>query len=154
MASDLFRRPVTHLVEERHAVGLRPQSNLSGVPESRVFDLEQLLTIGTDPKPGAVEFHPKAEPLVGWYGRLDTIAALPADDVEWAAHARNGLVEHDVVLEGVGADHIVVIGIAGAPHDAGRAILGAGNGLEHYLGEAVLNPGVILQEQGISRGTG
>ena len=55
------------------------------------------------------------------------------------------LVEHDVVLERIGTDRVVVVRISGSPDDSARAILGAGNGLELYLNEAVFDVGVVLQ---------
>src|SRR2546429_3353397 len=41
----LFHLTVNDFVEQRHAVGLGPQSDLSGVAEGRIFDLEELLAV-------------------------------------------------------------------------------------------------------------
>src|SRR5215831_15327029 len=153
-APNLFRSPVGNFVEQRHTVGLCPQSDLSRIGESRVLDLEQLLAVVEDAKAAASELHAKSKPLMGWDRNCDPVASLPADDVKCAAHACDGLVEHDVVLERIGTGHIVVVRISGPPDDSARAILGAGNGLELYLNEAVLDVGVVLQQQGVSGSTG
>src|SRR5215831_5708638 len=149
-APNLFRYPVGDFVEQRHTVGLCPQSDLSRSRESRVFDLEQLSAVVENAKAVAFELHAQGKPLIGWDRNRDSVASLPTDDVKCAAHALDGLVEHDVVLERIGTGHVVVVRISGPPHDSARAILGAGNGLELYLNEAVFDVSVVLQQQGVS----
>src|SRR5262249_31749365 len=56
--------------------------------------------------------------------------------------------------ERIGTGHIVVVRISSPPDNSARAILGARNGLELYLDEAVLDVGVVLQQQGVSGSTG
>jgi len=90
-------------------------------------------------------------PLVGRDRNVDPVAALAADNVERAADAVDGLVEHDVVFERVGADDIIIVGISGAPDEARRTILGTGDGLELHLDEAVLDVGIVLEKQRVSR---
>src|SRR5499425_1751425 len=153
-APNLFRYPVGDFVEQRHTVGLCPQSDLSRSRESRVFDLEQLSAVVENAKAVAFELHAQGKPLIGWDRNRDSVASLPTDDVKWTAHALDGLVEHDVVLERIGTGHVVVVRISGPPDDSARAILGAGNGLELYLNEAVFNVSVVLQQQGVSGPTG
>src|SRR5215471_9673941 len=153
-APNLFRYPVGDFVEQRHTIGLCPQSDLSPMRESRVFDLEQLSAVVEDAKAAAFELHAEGKPLIGRNRDRDSVASLPADDVKCAAHAFDGLVEHDVVLECIGTDHVVVVRISSPPDNSARAILGAGNGLELYLNEAVFDVGVVLQQQGVSGSTG
>src|SRR5712692_9850852 len=92
-------------------------------------------------------------PLVGWDGNVNPVATLAADNVERAARAADGLVEHDVVFERVGAHHVIIVGISGPPDEARRAILGTGNGLEFYLDEAVLDVAVVLEKQRVGSPT-
>ena len=85
-APNLFRCPVADFVEERHAVGLCPQSDLSRIGESRVFDLEQLLAVVEDPKAATFELYAEAKPFIGWDRDRDPVASLPADDVKCTAY--------------------------------------------------------------------
>src|SRR3954462_14475822 len=50
-----------------------------------------------------------------------------------------GVIKRDVVLERVGACHVVVIAVLPAPHHAARLILPARDRLEAYFDEAVLD---------------
>src|SRR5882762_1563637 len=147
---DLFRFAVVDFVEQRHAVGLGPQSHLSGVAEGGVFDLEQLLAVVKHPEAVAFEIDTEGKPLIGWDRYVDAVATRPTDNVKRAANTADGLIEHDVVLKCVGADHVVIVRISGPPDEAGRPVLGTGNGLELHLDEAVLNVGVVLEKQRIS----
>src|SRR5215468_11810421 len=153
-APNLFRCPVGDFVEQRHTIGLCPQSDLSPMRESRVFDFEQLSAVVEDAKAAPMELHAEGKPLIGRDRDRDPVASLPADDVKCAAHTFDGLVEHDVVLECIGTDHVVVVRISSPPDNSARAILGAGDGLELYLNEPILDVGVILQQQGVSGSTG
>src|SRR6266849_1177811 len=92
-------------------------------------------------------------PLVGWDRNVDPVATVAADNIERAASAVDGLVEHDVVFERVGAHHVIIVGISGSPDEACRAILGTGNGLEPYLDKAVLDAGVVLEKQRVGSPT-
>ena len=98
----------------------------------------------------AFEVDPKAMPTVGWDRSANPVASPPPNNVKWTANAVDGLVKNDVVLEGVGADHVIIVRISGPPDEASRAILGTGNGLELYLDEAVLDVGVVLEKQRVS----
>src|SRR5262245_16545456 len=142
---ELFRYPVGDFVEQRHTIGLGPQSDLSRIRESRVFDFEQLSAVVEDAKAAAFELHAPRKPLIGLDRSRDPVASLPADDVKCTAYAFDGLVEHDIVLERIGTDHVVVVRIPGPPDDSARPILGAGNGLELYLNGAIFDVGVVLQ---------
>ena len=102
------------------------------------------------PEAAACEVDAEAKPPVGWDRNVHPVAPLPADNVKWTADAVDGLVEHDVVFERVGADHVIIVRISGPPDEASRAILGTGNGLELYLDEAVLDVGVVLEKQRVS----
>src|SRR5262249_345394 len=153
-APNLFRHPVGNFVEQRHTVGLCPQSDLSRSRESRVFDLEQLSAVVENAKAAAFELHAQGKPRIGRDRNRDSVASLPADGTKWGAHTFDGLVEHDVVLERIGPDYVVVVRISSPPDNSARAILGAGNGLELYLNEAVFDVGVVPQQQGVSGSTG
>src|SRR5262252_4376825 len=153
-APNLFRYPVGDFVEQRHTIGLCPQPDLSRSRESRVFDLEQLSAVVENAKAVAIELHAQGKPRIGWDRNRDSVASLPADDIKCAAHTFDGLVEHDVVLERIGPDYVVVVRISSPPDNSARAILGAGNGLELYLNEAVFDVGVVPQQQGVSGSTG
>src|SRR5262249_24999992 len=83
-APNLFRHPVGDFVEQRHAVGLCPQSDLSRIRESRIFNFEQLSAVVVDAKAAAFELHAEGKPLIGWDRNRDPIASLPADDVKCA----------------------------------------------------------------------
>src|SRR5215216_4190272 len=142
---DLFRLAVNELVEQRHTVGLCPQSDSSGVAEGRIFDLEQLFAVVEHAKAVALEVDAEAKPLVGRDRNVDAVSTLPAVDVERAADAVDGLVQHDVVLERIRARDIVIVGILGTPHDAGRAILRARDGLELNLDETIPHARGVLE---------
>src|SRR5262249_2612751 len=86
-------------------------------------------------------------PPVGRDRNADPVATFAADNIERAANAVDGLVEHDVVLERIRAHDVVIVGILDAPDDAGRAILRARYCLELNLDEAILHIAVILEQQ-------
>ena len=86
-APNLFRYPVEDFVEKRHTIGLCPQSDLSRMRESRVFDFEQLSAVVVDAKAAAFELHAQRKPLIGRDRNRDPVASLPTDDVKCAAHA-------------------------------------------------------------------
>src|SRR5262249_5254685 len=98
--------------------------------------------------------HAQGKPRIGRDRNRDSVASLPADDIKCAAHTFDSLVEHDVVLERIGPDHVVVVRISSPPDNSARAILGAGNGLEPYLNEPILDVGVILHQQWVSGSSG
>src|SRR5262249_31460145 len=86
-APNLFRYPVGDFVEQRHTIGLCPQSDLSRIRESRVFDFEQLSAVVEDAKAAAFELHAQRKPFIGWDRNRDPVASLSADDVKCPAHA-------------------------------------------------------------------
>src|SRR5882724_3428248 len=96
---------------------------------------------------GSFEVGAQMKPLVRWNRNVDAIAASAADNVEGAADALDGLVEDHVVFKRVGTNHVIVIRVPRAPDKAGGAILRPGDGLEHHFNEAVLDTGVVLEEQ-------
>ena len=91
--------------------------------------------------------------MVGWDRNIDPVAALATDNIKRTAGTVDGLVEHDVVFERVGTDHVIIVGISGSPDEARRAILGTGNGLELCLDEAVPDIGIVLEKQRVSSPT-
>src|SRR5882672_6964993 len=97
----LLRFSVGDLIEQHHAVGLSPQPDLAGIGEGGIFDLEQLFAIEGHAEARAAEVDAQAVPGVGRNLDVDSVASLAADNVERASHAVDGLVENDVVLEGV-----------------------------------------------------
>ena len=139
---ELFLRPIGDRVEQRYAVSLGSQSDLAGAAEGGVLHLEQTFAIVNDPEAPTCKLHTKTVPHIGWDPNRDPVAALAADDVERAADPVDGLVEHNVVLERVGTDHVIVVGVPGAPDQPARAILGSGNRLELRLDKTVLDIGV------------
>src|SRR5262249_60153374 len=98
--------------------------------DGRVFGLEPLSAVVEDAKAAAFELYAQRKPLIGWDRNRDPVASLPADDVKCAAHALDGLVEHDVVLERIGTGHVVVVRISGRPADPAPALFGTAEGLE------------------------
>src|SRR5262249_57227763 len=98
-----------------------------------------------------VDADPKAGPWVGGPLRVHAVSALPSDDLKMASDPADGLVEHDVVFERVGAGDVIVVGVLRAPDHAGRTVLGSGDSLELDLDKAVPDVGVVLQQQGIGR---
>src|SRR6185436_20285262 len=85
---------------------------------------------------------------------LHLVPALASDDVERAARAVDGLVENDVVLERIGPDDIVVVGIPGAPYQTAGAILRARDRLEFHLDEAILDVRSFFEGERIGGRTG
>src|SRR6185503_15604805 len=66
---------------------------------------------------------------------------------ERATDAIRGLVEDDVVFEGVGASYIVVVCVSCPPDDAAGAILGARDRLEFHLDESVADARALFQSE-------
>src|SRR6185503_7864546 len=77
-----------------------------------------------------IEVHPERVPGVLLYRRIDIL--------DRDAPAVLGVVERDVVLEGVGAGDVVVVAVLPAPDHAARLVLAARDRLEAHLDEAVL----------------
>jgi hypothetical protein len=68
--------------------------------------------------------------------------------------AADGLIEHNVVVQRVGADDVVIVGISGPPDEARRAIPRAGNGFELHRDEAVLDAAVVLEQERVGSAAG
>jgi hypothetical protein len=101
-------------IKARYAVGLGPERDLAGARDSPVGRGEQLLAVKRNCEP--LTFRPEAElvPLV----RSDPgVRAF-----ELLAPALDHAVEADVVLQRIGAHHIVVVGIAEPDGDAAGLI--------------------------------
>src|SRR5450432_2893256 len=95
------------------------------------------------------EVNTQAVPGVSRNLSIDSVTSLAANDVERTADTVDGLVKHDIILQRVGPGHIVILRVFRSPDNAGCTILGAGNGLEFDLNEAILDAGVVLQKQRI-----
>src|ERR1039458_4282170 len=145
----LTAAPATEVVEDRHAIGLGPDPDVSRIREGRVLDFEHGLAIEDDLEVVALEFHAQRVPLEWGDLFLYAVAALAADDFQDAALAGHRLVEHDVVLQRVGAADVVVVLVHDAPDDAARLVFFAGQGLELHLHRAVFEGGIILDADGI-----
>src|SRR5262245_19284727 len=146
---ELVLRTIGDRVEQRYAVSLGPQPNLAGPAEGRVLDLEQTLAIVNDLEAGARELQPQSVPRIRRDRGRDPVAAFATDDVERAADPVDGLVEHDVVLQRIGTNHVIVVRVAGAPDQSARAFRRTGHRLEFRFDETILDVGVILQQQRI-----
>src|ERR1019366_5700026 len=97
-------------IEARYAVGLGPERDLARARDGQVARGEQLLAIEGDREPLA--FRPQAE-LVPLVRRDPGVHAS-----ELFAPAINHAIEANIVLERIGAYHIVVVGIAEPDGDA------------------------------------
>src|SRR5882672_7256578 len=93
-------------------------------------------------------------PGVGRHRNSNPVASLPANDVKRTADAVDGFVKNEIVLQRVGPDHVIIVRISCAPDDAACAVLGPGDGLELYLDEAILDVGVVLQQQRVGGSAG
>ena len=93
-------------------------------------------------------------PGVGWNRNVHPVAALPTDNVKLTANAVDGLVEDEIVFQRVGPEDVVIVRILRSPDNTGGAVLGSGDGLELCLDEAVLDAGVLLEEQRVGRAAG
>ena len=60
-----------------------------------------------------------------------------------------GVVDGDVVLEGIGAGDVVVVGVLRAPDEAAGLVFLAGDGLELHFHKPVLDVAVIPEADGI-----
>src|ERR1043166_3284320 len=136
-----------HLVEQRDAVGLGPQPDLSRIGKRRILDLEHLPAVEGCGEARAFEVDAQAVPDVGWYRDGHAVAALSTDDIQRAADAVDRLVEHEIVLQRIGASDVIVVGIPCAPDYAGGAILRAGQRLERHLDKAVFDADAVFQQQ-------
>src|SRR5678815_1458760 len=105
----LSPRSKCEAVKRRHAVGLGPQPHHPWAGHCSILHLEQERAVERDLEARAGVIHPQGVPLVGGHGHVDAIATLASDDIERTAHAVDSLVEHDIVLDGVGAHDVVAV---------------------------------------------
>src|SRR5450631_357736 len=143
----LFRFSVSDLIKQRYTVGLGPQPNLAGIGESGILDLKQLFAVEGYAEARGFEVDAQAVPGVGRDRNANSIAPLPAYNVERASDTVDGLIENDIVFKRIGPGHIVIVRVFRPPDNAGGAVLGSRDGLEPYLHKAVPDAGVVLQEQ-------
>src|ERR1035437_8782568 len=109
-----WQYPDFDAIEARYAVGLGPERDLARARDGRVARGEQLLAIEGDREPLA--FRPQAE-LVPLVRRDPSVHAS-----ELLAPALDHSIEANVVLERIGAHHIIVVGIAEPDGDAAGLI--------------------------------
>src|SRR5882757_6887887 len=102
ITSLLFRFAIAYLVKQRDAVGLGPQADLACVGEGRILDLEQLFAVEGYLEAPTGKVDAQAVPNVGGDRNVNSVASLPADNVERTADAVHGLVENDIVLKRIG----------------------------------------------------
>src|SRR5207237_1201669 len=117
------------IVERGDAVGLGPHADRAAAGDVVVVHLDIGLAVEGHLDALAAKYDAKRVPLFGGDRRIDVLERLAA--------AGRGVVERDVVLEGVGARDVVVVAILPAPHHAARLVLASGLGPELDLDEAV-----------------
>src|SRR6516164_8393602 len=96
-ALQLIRLAVNDCVEQCYAVSFGPQAHHSSFVKRLIFDLEQLPAVVNCREMAAFEFNAQAQPLVGWHGSVDPIAALAADNIKSSPNPVDGLVKYDIV---------------------------------------------------------
>src|ERR1700704_7097383 len=111
----LFRFSVSDLIKQRDPVGLGPQPHLAGIGERRIFPLKQLFSVERDGEARALEADAQAMPGVGRNLHVSSVTALAADDIDRASDTVDGFVEHDIVLKGIGPDHVVIARVSRPP---------------------------------------
>src|SRR5262245_16177260 len=96
----------------------------------RVLLLDIGLAVQCDPDGRPVELDAQRVPDVARYRRVDVLQGVAA--------AVRGVMELHMVLERVGAGHVVVVAVLPAPEDAAGLVLPALERLELDLDEAAL----------------
>ena len=131
------------VIKQRDAVGLGPDSNLSGVFKRLVIPFQRFLAIKRYREVSGLKIDSKRMPLVrsNLYPRPLSLGAAPV----------NRIVDGDVVFQGIGAGDIVIVRIPGTPDQAARLIFLSGNGLEFDFDEAILQVRVFFDSHGICR---
>src|SRR2546426_9374110 len=89
---------VLEIIKQREAVGLRPDSDFAGVLESVVGPFNGFLAIKGDGEVVAVKIHSQGVPLVG--------RDLHVCSFLLGAFAFDGMIDSDIVFEGVGASNV------------------------------------------------
>jgi hypothetical protein len=102
------------LIEARHAVGLSPKRDAARFREGFVDHAKQLFSIIGDSESLTFGSQPQSMPFV-W--RNSQIGAL-----ELFTPALDDAIEPDVILKGVGANHVVIVGVLESHNDASRLI--------------------------------
>src|SRR6266852_358175 len=128
---------VTEIVEQRHAVGFGPDSDLASVLERFVVPLDGLLAIVGDRKVIAGEVHPDGVPHIG---RDLHVRALPL-----VTSSIDGVVDGHVVFQGVGTSNVIIVRVLQSPDHSARLIFFAGDRLELHFHEPVLEASVVLE---------
>src|SRR6266850_3934906 len=133
---------VSEVVEERHAVGLRPDADFARLSESLVLPFERGLAIEGDFEMIPLEVHAQSVPLVrgDFHFRAFLLSALAVD----------GVINRDVVFERVGARDIIIVRVLATPDDAARLVFLARDRFELHFHKAVLDARVILEADRVS----
>jgi hypothetical protein len=132
-------------VEHGDAVGFGPKPDHASLRECRILDRKQRFAIKNHVEARSLKLDTQRVPLVGGHRGLYAVATLAADNIQRAASAVDGLVEHHIVFKGIGADDVVIVGVLRTPDNTTGAVLRPGNGFEFHLDEAVADAGVLLE---------
>src|SRR5882672_9032030 len=140
-AGDFGVGAVAEVVKEGRAVSFGPKADFAGVFEGVIFPDKGFLAVEGDYEVAILEIHPQGVPAAG--------SDFGKNAFLFGALAAYGVVDGDVVFEGVGAGDIIVVGIFAAPNDAAGLVFLAGDGLELHFDKAVLETGVVFDADGI-----
>src|SRR6266567_5244234 len=109
---------VREIVEQRHAVGFRPDADFARFSERRVLHIEQMFAIEAKLEFVAREFDTQRVPLAGRDRLLHAVTALASHDIERTALAVHSLVKDHIALERIRPCDVVVVRILCAPDHA------------------------------------
>src|SRR5215211_1944812 len=101
---------IAKVVEERHAIGFRPDANFPWAREAIIVRLDDFVAVESDGELIAFEIDPKRMPHPGGNFRSDAF--------ERDAPSTDSVVDSDVVLQRVGPRDVVVVCILSAPDHA------------------------------------
>ena len=126
-----IRRIDGEVVEGGHAVGLRPEPHAARGFERVVVDYEEMLAVDEHLKARTPGNEAKLAPLPGGDIHHLAIRKRPAPlGLQVNALPLLDFVEHDIVLERVGAHDVVVVLVLIAPNNAARLVNCSGDGLK------------------------
>src|SRR3990172_5982778 len=107
----------SEVIEVNHRVCLCPETDLASFGERAVFDLEQFLIIKEDSEKISFDLNAQLVPAVAWYSGFRAIGLLRSPlGCQRNTLAFLHLVEHDIIFQGVGSNHVIVVSISKSPH--------------------------------------
>src|SRR5262245_33096393 len=110
------------VVEADDRVRLGPEAHLACLSERRILDVVEPAAVQRHREARALDVDRERAPRSGRHLDLLPVRAALAHQRQVAALAVLHLVQHHVVLEGVRANHVVVVLVAVAPHET-RALI-------------------------------